>query len=365
MPPRLTLNSTPGRHFLPLLIAAALVGGCSGSNPDTDYLFTDFAEAMQAPPELEGLESETQITIPEDPTEQLELLPRLDRLRLVRDGRLSWLAIDSEAEKVWPLLRQFLIKEGFVIAEEDPALGVLGTNWREQRTQLPKSGFARLFSFLTSALAAERRERYILYLERGDKGSSSRVFAQYTGMIYTAEQDQTSRSSARGEVAPRSWQARPSDPIRESQFLQKLMIHLGVARRAALEAVTEPAKAVKKYTSVTTRLRQRGKSLVLQIRGDKNFIRHLIPGALLDSGFALEQERRRQGLLRVSWNGGPLKNLNRPFSERTFSARSTSYNIRVDENRNLIEVQVLSEADKPLNAGDQRMILEALAGSWG
>ncbi len=358
------LNPRPGRRFLPLLIAAALVGGCSGSNPDTDYLFVDYAEALQAPPGFDELaQEETQITFPEDPSGQVELLPRLDRLRLVRDGRLSWLAVDSEAEKVWPLLKQFLRQEGFVIVEENRALGIVGTHWRKQLTQLPKSGLARLFSFLAEALSAERRERYTLYLERDERGRSSRVFAQYTGMIYTSEKDQTSQSRARGEVAPRSWQTRPSDPVRESQFLQKLMIYLGVDRQVALEAATKPAAAVKRHTSVSTRMRQRGEALALQIRGDKGFIRHLIPGALLDSGFGLEQERRQKGLIRVSWNGGSLKNLNQPFSERTFSDRSTFYNIRVDNSRSLIEVRVLSEADKPLKTGDQRLILEALASS--
>ena len=342
-----------------------MLGGCSGSNPDTDYLLIDFSESLQAPPDIKGLAYEAQISVPEDPTEQLELLPRLNRLRLVRDGRLSWLAIDSEAEKVWPLLKQFLREEGFAIAEENRALGMLGTNWRKQLTQLPKSGFARLFSFLASALSAERRERYVLYLERGERGRSSRVFAQYTGMIYTTEEDQTSRGGARGEVSPRSWQTRPSDPIRESQFLQKLMIHLGIERQAAIEAAAKPAAAAKRHTSITTRLRQQGDALALQIRGDRGFIRHLIPSALLDSGFGLEQERRQEGLIRISWNGGSLKNLKQPFSERTFSRRSTSYNIRVDDSRSLLEVRVLSESGKPLRAEDQRLILEALAGSLG
>ena len=351
------------RRFLPLLVAAAMVGGCSGSNPDTEYLFVDFAESLQAPPDIEELAGETQISVPEDPTEQLDLLPRLDRLRLVRDGRLSWLAIDSEAEKIWPLLKQFLRKEGFVITEEHRALGMLGTNWRKQLAQLPKSGLSRLFSFLKSALSAERRERYTLYLERGERRRSSRVFAQYSGMIYTAEKDRTSQGGARGEVAPRSWQTSPSDPIRESQFLQRLMIHLGIERQAAAKAVDKPAAAVKRHTSVTARLRRQDGALALQIRGDKSFIWHLIPSALLDSGFSLEQERRREGLIRVGWNGGSLKNLNQPFSKRTFSRRSTSYDIRVDESSSLIEVRVSSAAGKPLKAGDQRLILEALADS--
>ena len=364
MPARLIPRPTQGRWLPPLLIAATLLGGCSSSSPDTDYLFLDYAEALQAPPEIGDLAAaETQITVPEEPANQVDLLPRIDRLRLVRDGRLSWLAIASEAEKVWPLLKQFLRKEGFVAAEENRALGMLSTNWRKQQTQLPKSGLARLFSFLSSALSAERRERYTLYLERGERNRSSRVFVQYTGMIYTSEQDQTSNAQARGEVAPRSWQTRPSDPMRESQFLQKLMIHLGVERQAALEAAAEPAAAVKRHTSVRPRLRQRGGTLALEIVGDKRFIRHLIPGALLDAGFALEEERRQEGLIRVSWNGGSLKNLNRPFSERIFSRRSTSYDIRIDDSKNPLELRVLGETNSPLKAADQRLILEALAGS--
>ncbi|HDO34639.1 MAG TPA: outer membrane protein assembly factor BamC, partial [Chromatiales bacterium] len=50
-------------------------------------------------------------------------------IRVVRDGTERWLVIDAPPARIWPRVREFWLKNGFLIRKEDPRAGVLQTNW--------------------------------------------------------------------------------------------------------------------------------------------------------------------------------------------------------------------------------------------
>ena len=101
---------------------ALLIGGCSllpgDSGPDTAYKTAPEGRSLELPPGLGGGEKRPQVGIPkgqdcapcaqaEAPTEPQPVaevvLPRLSDARMVRDGAVNWLELQSSVESVWAL----------------------------------------------------------------------------------------------------------------------------------------------------------------------------------------------------------------------------------------------------------------------
>ena len=59
------------------------------------------------------------------------VLPEIDGARIESSGGERWLAVAAEPEAVWPGIRDFWIDQGFTLETEEPAVGVMETNWAE------------------------------------------------------------------------------------------------------------------------------------------------------------------------------------------------------------------------------------------
>ncbi|MDX1557132.1 MAG: outer membrane protein assembly factor BamC, partial [Xanthomonadales bacterium] len=70
------------------------------------------------------------------------VLPQLDNARIERSGDKRWLVVEAGPAQVWPRVREFWIEQGFLIAMEDPSIGIMETDWAEQRAEF-KTGFIK------------------------------------------------------------------------------------------------------------------------------------------------------------------------------------------------------------------------------
>lgn len=84
-------------------------------------------------------------------------------VKLIRDGASQWLEINTTAEKLWPQLKDFFAQVGFEIKREDKRLGVMETNWLENRLSLPTNWFSKLISRISST---GLRDKYRARLEK-------------------------------------------------------------------------------------------------------------------------------------------------------------------------------------------------------
>lgn len=84
-------------------------------------------------------------------------------IKLIRDGANQWLEINATAEKLWPQLREFFAQVGFELKREDKQLGVMETNWLENRASLPTNWFSKLLNRISST---GLRDKYRARLEK-------------------------------------------------------------------------------------------------------------------------------------------------------------------------------------------------------
>ncbi|MEO5732625.1 MAG: outer membrane protein assembly factor BamC [Rubrivivax sp.] len=154
-------------------------------------------------------------------------------IRVQRDGQERWLVVPQAPEQLWPRLQSFWEQRGFILVENNPQVGVMQTEWAENRTKLPddiiRNSIGRVLGGLYDT---GERDRFRTRIERTPTGSE--IYIAHRGLqeIYTNVQKENT-----------TWVGRPSDPQLEAEMLSRLMIALGTDEAKARTAVAAAAPA--------------------------------------------------------------------------------------------------------------------------
>ncbi len=144
--------------------------------------------------------------------------PNTPNLRIERIGNQRWLVVKQTPEQLWPQLKEFWTDNGFNLATESSATGVMETEWTENRAKIPqdmiRTAIGKVFDGLYST---GERDKYRTRLERAADGSTE-IYISHRGAeeVPMGAQKETF-----------SWVMRPNDPGLEAIFLSKLMARLG------------------------------------------------------------------------------------------------------------------------------------------
>ena len=136
-------------------------------------------------------------------------------IKVFRDGKNQWLEINATAEKLWPELRVFFTKVGFEIKREDKKIGIMETNWLENRVTLSDGFFSKILNWISSSGV---RDKYRVRLEKTNKANVTRLFITHQGL-----QEKGSENST-GSGIKIWWERRPSDPELEAEMYQRFLI---------------------------------------------------------------------------------------------------------------------------------------------
>lgn len=100
--------------------------------------------------------------------------PTVDGVTLQSEGSLYWLQFDEDADRLWPMLKNFWSNEGITLKKEKPLLGYMETDWTKDLL------VERFLSILLSDQAPARRERFRLRVERLPDNQGTRVFINHS-----------------------------------------------------------------------------------------------------------------------------------------------------------------------------------------
>ena len=154
--------------------------------------------------------------------------------------------IASSAEDLWPQVLDFLDKMGLSIVKNQPDVGVIETNWAENRANVA-SGVEAFFAKITGqGKGTGLRDKYRVRLERGQQPDTTELYLTHRGMVQVVDESASGADLTGRELGgPLNWQPRPSDPELEAEMLRRLMVHLGVnmGRADAVLKVKTPAHA--------------------------------------------------------------------------------------------------------------------------
>ena len=353
--------------FRPVLLAAGiLLAGCSSleiEGTKIDYRSAAKAPTLEIPPDLSQISRETRYALPGvavTASSQQSARPggpttapsNLGDVRIERSGAQRWLVVERPADQLWTSVRDFWKENGFLLTLDQPELGLMETDWAENRAKLPqdavRSFLGRVFDSLYST---SERDRFRTRMERTADGRTE-IFIAHRGMqeVYTStRQEQT------------VWQPRPSDAELETEFLRRLMVKLGGKPEQA------QAEAAAPLARQAARVGQADNVPVVEL--DEGFDRawRRVGLSLDRTGFTVEDRDRAQGTYFVRYVD-PVADqkdtkgfFSRMFSGSSKPAAPVKYRIAVRSQGESTTVSVLNAGGTPEASTTAQRIVQLLA----
>lgn len=352
---------------LALLALSLALGACSIlENNKIDYKSAGKAPSLEVPPDLTQLSRDSRYMLPgssvsanafQSTQPQRANTPvaasTLGDVRIARDGNQRWLVLDrAPDEKMWEQLRDFWQENGFLLTVDQSGLGIMETDWAENRAKLPQD-FIRntLGKVLDSLYSTGERDRFRTRVERTATGSE--IYISHRGMIEVYPDNNTRDRTV--------WQPRAVDPELEAEFLRRLMVKLG-ASNEQVKAASASEAAVRS----TTRIATVGNQPVVQI--DDGFDRawRRVGLALDRTGFTVEDRDRSQGTYFVRYVTPNADKAEPGFFGKLFgrgkdAEAALKYRIAVRSQGNSTTVSVLNANGAPESSANAQRIVKVIA----
>lgn len=348
-----------------LLALVTSLAACSALESDKiDYKSAGKAPTLEVPPDLTQLSRDNRYVVPGGAvtanTYQAGLanapgLPTavnsVGDVRMERSGSQRWLVVNRPADQLWDPVKDFWQESGFLLTTEQRNLGIMETDWAENRAKLPQDIIrGTIGKFMDSVYSTGELDRFRTRMERTPTGTE--IFISHRGMqeVYsTNTKDQT------------VWQPRPSDPELEAEFLRRLMVKLGVSQEQSkiLAATVAPAQ--------TARVSNVGGQPVLQINEGFERAWRRVGLALDRTGFTVEDRDRSAGTYFVRYVP-PKSDKDQPgFFGKLFTFGSgkaeapLKFRILVKSQGDTSTVSVLDGAGAPDSTSNAQRIVQVIA----
>jgi len=354
----------------PTLLALSLsLSACSVLEGDKiNYKSATKGASLEVPPDLNQLTRDTRYAVPGDSVSAAAFeagqahghrgasaAPQsLGDVRIERDGHRRWLVVQRPADALWEPVRDFWLEHGFVYTLEQPNLGLLETDWAENRAKLPqdiiRSTIGRVFDSLYST---GERDKFRTRLERSPDGNSTEIYISHRGMVEVYSNE--SKDST-------IWQPRPADPELETEFLRRLMVQLGMDEEQSKAAAAVAMLA----TPPSARVAQTGDGApVMQLDEDFDRAWRRVGLALDRTGFTVEDRNRDEGVYFVRYVA-PVEQQKKGFFSRFFSRSPETpdplqYRIVVQSKDGHSTVSVLNAQGMPETSSTAQRIVQILA----
>ncbi len=302
-----------------VLLAGVLLVGC-GSNSSLEKIAPDqrlaykrqreAAENLEVPPDLTTLRFDDALDVPvpgsgtatyselqgersrrQQLASSAEVLPEFQGVELRREGANRWIEIEATPQQVWPKIVGFWREQGILLAEQDPATGVMRTDWLENRAEIRQDFVTNMLRKVADGLyATSTRDQFRVRVEPGVNQGTTEVYLTHRGM-----EERLVRNTV-GEGATTVWEPSGSDPGKEAEMLRRLMVFLGVSEQGAGRVI---AAGTGERSSARLVSESGGPGLVI---GEEFRRAWRMTGLALDrAGFAVEDQDYSRGLFFVRY----------------------------------------------------------------
>lgn len=346
-----------------LVALAAAVSACTVLEGEkVDYRSAGKGVSLEVPPDLTQLSRDSRFVVPGGPVtassfqvgQAAPSLPTaataLGDVRVERLGNQRWLVVNRSADQLWGPIRDFWQESGFLLAMDQPNLGIMETDWAENRAKIPQDIIrSTLGRLIDSVYSTAERDRFRTRLERSASGGTE-IYISHRGMIEVYSNTQKDQTV---------WQPRPTDPELEAEFLRRLMVKLGAPQvQTQAVAAATPAKATSRVASVNNQ-----PVVVIDEAFDRAWRR---VGLALDrTGFTVEDRDRSQGTYFVRYVAPNPDKKEQGFLAKLFSREKTEqplkYRINLKAEGQSTTVSVLNAAGTPESSVNAQRIVQVIA----
>ena len=288
----------------------------------SDYKGAGRAKPLEVPPDLTGVNSSDAYSIPGGSTtyntynqgqEGIEagaekVLPTADGVRMEKAGAQRWLVVKAPVEKIWPVIRDFWIDQGFAVRVENADTGVMETEWIQAdaiKAAEDKKNIGQKFDkWLDKLSGLADRRKFRTRLERGEKEGFTEIYMTHRTVAGAPDDGKNEIQTQLGKIDT-GYRAsgdkgnkaeQENDADLDAELLRRLMVKLGLSEKQAQQIAANPA--VEKRAEVTKEA-DSSVSLKLNDPFDRGWRR---VGLALDRiGFVTEDKDRSKGVYFVRY----------------------------------------------------------------
>lgn len=240
-------------QIAPIALAVLLVG-CSSDDlilqrrVDYQASASNIKKApLDIPPDLSAPTSNMVYTLPTIATLAenggvISITPQ--DAQMVRAGTQRWLVVKADPDKIWSKARDFLLSQGFILNKEDKAIGIMETDWLENRAKLPKDPLSTILSKVSTRFASTGElDRYRIRIERGTDPATVEIYLSHLGLVEAYRDNGSTELRFGSDNTDTIWTSRPSEPLLEAEMLGMLLQYIGLEEKAAKEIVNKQVEA--------------------------------------------------------------------------------------------------------------------------
>lgn len=364
--------------------AALLASGCSVLEPDKiDYKSAGRGVSLEVPPDLTQLPGQSRYAVGGDAVTasgyqagqaastnagaSAAAANKIADVQFMRDGNERWLRVDRAPDQLWSPVRDFWLESGFLLATDQANMGLMETDWAENRAKIPQDFIRNTIGKVFDSLySTGERDRFRTRLERNAAGGTD-IFVTHRGMeeVYSSAQKDAT-----------IWQPRPRDPELEAEFLRRLMVRLGVSQEQSKAMIAAGAQPVGASGAAGTGasaaapnaqvVAGAGGQPTVQLNEDFDRAWRRVGLALDRTGFTVEDRDRSKGIYFVRYVDPKIEKKEPGFFGKMFGRASTQlpttkYQIAVRSEAQSSLVSVLDGSGQPAPAADAQRIVTVLA----
>lgn len=292
--------------------ASMALGGCGffgTSGKNTDYRSQGGKVAsLEIPPDLTSPVVDDRFVIPDPkattfssysrergaaPATGNTVLPKVESARIERVGEQRWLVLKTPPDRAWPVIKEFWTETGFILKRESPEVGIMETDWAENRAKIPLDVVRRTIGrVLDGIYDTGTRDKFRTRLEAGSEPGTTDVYVTHRGMeeIYTNV-----------EKSSTAWQTRASDKELEAEMLARIMVKFGIVGTSDPKAGLIAGAAGTAQANVARAFYAPDKSGTLKVNEPFDRAWRRVGLALDRIGFTVEDRDRSKGLFFVRY----------------------------------------------------------------
>ena len=356
--------ATTGHRLAWISVLVAALPACSVLQEDkVDYKSAGAAPTLQVPPDLSKLSTETRYTVPGTSVTASSMaktaqatpaasvaLANVGDVRIEKLGNQRWLVVNRKPEELWSPVRDFWQENGFLLTVDQPAVGIMETDWAENRAKIPQDIIrGTIGKLIDGAYSTAERDKFRTRMERLPSGGTE-IFISHRAMV------EVYNSSSKDST---TWQPKAADPELEAEFLRNIMIKLSMAadQAKALVAASTASKPAATLTTVNN-------TPVVQVADTFDRAWRRVGLALDRTGFTVEDRDRAQGIYFVRYiepNAAKEPGfIGKLFGATTKTSEPIKYRIAVRSAGDTTSVSVLSATGVPDGSENAKRILQII-----
>lgn len=369
------------RQLTPLLCVATLIcflSGCSAlEESKIDYKRATQARTLEVPPDLTQLrrDSRYQVSASNSASGMAAASGSMGRsandagtatnqagtARIERSGSQRFLIVQRNADSVWEPLREFWKDNGFALSLDQPELGIMETDWAENRAKLPQDFIRRsLGKVFDSFYSTGERDRFRTRVERTANGLEITITHRGLAEIYTTNAKDAT-----------TWTPRAADPELEIEFLRRLMLRLGGQDQTAgsstnKAAISVSAAAPSASLPSDVKVIKLNNLPAIEIRDGFDRAWRRVGVAIDRTGFTVEDRDRAQGMFFVRYAPPGTSGKEPGFFAKLFTSDKAiptlaKYRIAVTSKGDISTVQVQGADGMPETSANAERIIKLLS----